>query len=613
MSTLLAQRQLQTDLCIAGGGMSGVTAAIAAARNGLKVVLVQNRSVLGGNASSEIRMHICGADIHGHKPGARETGILEELRLEDAARNLQRSFSLWDLLLYEKVCAESNITLLLDTDVVGAAVEKLEADRPRPQDSALAIKTVGSRRRIKSVRAIRNATEEEFLIEAPYFADCTGDGRLGAEAGADFTEGREAVSEFNETLARPVRDKLRLGSSIMLMARDQGRPMPFRTPDWVRSFKKKDFEMYRSISSYEYGYWWIEWGGDLDTIKDDAKIAHECRRIALGVWDYIKNSGDHPGSVNYALDWVAPVSGKRESRRFLGPVILTQHDILNPYARPDAVAYGGWPMDIHPPLGVDSNTEPPNIFNAVHHLYSIPYGCLYSRNVENLFFAGRNISATHVAFSSTRVMGTCSVMGQAVGTAAALLKKENLSCCEQCNHEPFLKGLQQQLLKDDCFLPGFKNADPENLACQAELSGTGFGTLNGVARDIAAVWGTWSANEKNGWTASDPSGILTLTWTQPVQMSEIRLTFDTGLHRGLLLSGSDQITSSTVRGPQPECVNHYRIWIDGEQMFEINDNILRHRIHRLAEQRKGKQLSIECLSTHGGVPPRIFDVRIISI
>ncbi len=280
--------------------MSGVCAAIAAARNGARVVLVQNRSMLGGNASSEVRMHMVGADAHDQKPGARETGIIEELRLEDAARNPQRSYAMWDLLLYEKVCAEPNITLLLDTDVVAAEVgvpplggagfhAASHPANPRLK-SELQTQEPGSRRRITAARAVRQSTEDEFLIRAKFYADCTGDGRLGFEAGADFTEGREACGEFDEPMARPVRDRERLGSSIMFMARDHGRPMPFRAPDWVRKFFKKDFQGHRDIFSYEYGYWWFEWGGQLDTIKDDEAIRRECWRIALGVWDYVKRN-----------------------------------------------------------------------------------------------------------------------------------------------------------------------------------------------------------------------------------------------------------------------------------------------------------------------------------
>ncbi|HRP04109.1 MAG TPA: FAD-dependent oxidoreductase, partial [Opitutaceae bacterium] len=170
----MTHHELHADLVVVGGGLAGVCAALSAARNGARVVLLQDRSVLGGNASSEIRMHAVGADFHGRRPGARESGIIEELRLEDAARNPHRSYSQWDLLLYEKIVTEPNITLLLDTTCAGCA----------------SVGHFGGQRIIKSIEGVRHSTEDIFTIHAGLFADCSGDGRLGVEAGADFTVGR---------------------------------------------------------------------------------------------------------------------------------------------------------------------------------------------------------------------------------------------------------------------------------------------------------------------------------------------------------------------------------------------------------------------------------------
>jgi hypothetical protein len=591
----LAQRYLETDFLVAGGGLAGVCAALAAARNGLRVVLVQNRSVLGGNASSEIRMHIVGADAHGVKPGARETGVLEEIRLLDAAQNPQRSAAMFDLLLYTLVEAEAGITLLLDTDVVGA--ETVESSGGR---------------RITAVRAVCQGTEEEFVIRAKFFADCTGDGRLGAEAGADFSEGREARAEFDEPLAQEVRDTERLGGSMMFMAREHGRPMPFHAPAWARRFEPEDFHGHRDIFSYEYGYWWFEWGGKLNTIRDDERVRRECRAIALGVWDYVKNSGAHPGAENWALDWVAPITGKRESRRFLGPVVLTEHHIRRAETTHDTVAYGGWPMDLHPPGGVDARDEPACTQHWFPHLFSIPFGALHSRNVDNLLFAGRNISATHVAFAATRVMGTCAVMGQAIGTAAAVLVRQGTTRCTEVD----LAALRRQLACDDVFLPGYRNEGPLNVARRATASadsvspeGPALAVLDGIARDQRAEWGPWADEVPHAWQAAAPQGTFTLTWEQPVALREVHLVFDTGLARELILSGSDKATAKTLRTPMPECVRHYRLHRDGEVIAEVTDNLLRHRVHRLPEAREVSVLTLECLATHGGGAPRVFEIR----
>lgn len=592
----LLTHHLDTDLLIAGGGLAGVCAALAAARNGLRVVLVQNRSVLGGNASSEIRMHIVGADAHGVKPGARETGLLEEIRLLDAAQNPQRSASVFDLLLYTLVAAESGITLLLDTDVTGAEVT---------------VAPDGSRHLV-AAHAVRQSTEDAFVIRAKFFADCTGDGRLGVEAGAEFTEGREARSEFDEPLARDARDTQRLGSSIMFMARDYGRAMPFKAPAWARRFGPEDFQGHRDVGSYEYGYWWFEWGGQLDTITDDERIRRECWRIALGVWDYVKNSGAHPGATNWALDWVAPITGKRESRRFLGPVVLTEHDIRRADTSADTVAYGGWPMDLHPPSGVDANPEPACTQHWFPHLFSIPFGALHSRNVDNLLFAGRNISATHVAFAATRVMGTCAVMGQAIGTAAAQLVRQGAARCAEVD----LPALRRQLVRDDAFLPGYRNEDPYDLARGAVAtadsstsSALASAVLDGIARDQRADWGPWADEAAHAWQAAAPQGALTLTWPQPEALREVRITFDTGLARELILSGSDAASAKTLRAPMPECVRHYRLRLDGELIAEVTDNLQRQCVHRLPASRNARSLTLECLATHGGGAPRVFEVR----
>jgi len=331
-SGLLTHRVIESDVVVVGGGMAGVLASIAAARNGASVTLIQDRSVLGGNASSEVRMHIVGADHHGGRPDtdARESGILEEIRIEDAVRNPQRSASMFDLLLYEWVQREPNITLLLNTHCFGVEM--------------------GKKHRIATVLASRFSTEDWFTLKAKLFIDCSGDGRLGAEAGADYRMGREAKSEYGESLAPDVADRKTLGSSILFMAREHGQPMSFKAPDWIRKF---DGPLpHRGIGSYEYGYWWNEWGGNLDTIKDNEAIRDELLKTALGIWDLIKNSGNYKNSENWALEWVGAIPGKRESRLFIGDYVLREQDIKRGERFDDGVAFGGWPIDLHPPGGI---------------------------------------------------------------------------------------------------------------------------------------------------------------------------------------------------------------------------------------------------------------------
>ncbi len=596
MGSLLKTHTVETDLLVAGGGLAGVCAAIAAARHGARVILVQDRSVLGGNASSEIKMHVVGADCHGNKPGVREGGIIEELRLEDAARNPTRSYALWDLLLYEKVKLEPNITLLLDTTVVAVA---------KDGDG------------IRSVRAVRNPTEDEFVITARFFADCTGDGRLGAEAGADYRHGREAKTDFGESLAREVADDQTLGSSILLMGRRHDAPQAFVAPSWIRHFRREDFR-HRPIHSYEYGYWWLEWGGQLDTIKDNEVIRHELFRIALGVWDYIKNSGDHPGAANWVLDWIGSLPGKRESRRFLGPCVLTQNDVLGGRIFPDQVTHGGWPIDLHPPSGVDVPEEEPYTPTRFGHIYTIPLRCYYSRNVPNLFFAGRNISATHVAFASTRVMATCAVGGQAVGTAAALLVIQGARPEISATTTPkFIHSLQQALLRDDVWLPGLRNEDPADLARHGAISASSENpeapaslVVDGTTRNLKRSFGTWSDNSTHRWESRELPARLTLTFSAPMTVREIHVTFDSEFERELMLTPSDHLSARFIRGPQPELVRDYRIMVDGRIVADIQGNYLRRRVHALDSPTKASCIDLEVLATHGVPTARVFEVRI---
>jgi hypothetical protein len=598
----MKKSSLQFDFAVAGGGLAGLCAALAAARHGLRTVLVQDRSVLGGNASSEIKMHVVGADCHGSRPGARETGIIEELRLEDAFRNPQRCYSLWDVLLYEKAMLEPNLTLLLDTACVGAET----------------VENNDGRKSLRSFRAVRTTTQEEFVITARFFADCTGDGALGAAAGAEFMRGREGREDFDESLAPDRGDDKTLGSSILLTGRRCDQPQQFHAPSWIRKFDREEFK-HRPIHSYEYGYWWFEWGGHLDTIADSPTvIRHELLRIALGVWDYIKNSGDHPDAANWTLEWVGSVPGKRESRRFRGPHVLTQDDVFSGRLFDDAVAYGGWWIDLHPPMGIDAPDEQP--CDQVHfpHLFTIPLRCLHSVNVDNLFFAGRNISATHVAFASTRVMATCALAGQSIGTAAAVLSSQEGHDIGRLSTPGALRDIRQALLRDDVFLPGLANEDPLDLAKKAKITassalpeGPAKAVVDGMARPLPSHLGPWADGGAHAWKSGAAPAWIEFSWAQPVEIAEIHLCFDSGLDRELMLSASNHANRKIVRGAQPEITKSYILTDDeGRVLLEINDNYLRRRVHRLPQVARTSALRLQVLETHGSPGVAVQEIRV---
>jgi hypothetical protein len=614
-------QQLEADVVVAGGGLSGVCAALAAARLGCRVILVQDRPVLGGNSSSEIRMHISGAEalMHGRRDGLdyRETGIIEELKLEEAVANPQRSAHVWDLVLWDAVKREANITLLLNTICDGAVV----ADDRLPPASDLVtsgtqgVDPVGAVRRIRYVLASRPSTEESFRIAGKYFIDCTGDGRLGFEAGADYRYGREGKSDYDEPLAPVAKgDGKVLGSSITFTARCYDRPMPFTPPSWVRRFTEEDLK-YRSHKGLDYGHWWIEWGGQLDTIKDNEEIRDELLAIALGVWDHIKNGGNH-GADNWALDWIGFVPGKRESRRFYGDHVLTQHDLQEAPLFADRVAYGGWPIDVHVPEGIDRPDERPNFAVRLNKAYSIPLRCLYSRNVVNMFMAGRNISASHVAFGSTRVMGTCALMGQAAGTAAGIAAIHDLPAARVCLQDPWMRQIQQQLIRDDAYLVEMAADDPLDLARTAAVSASSWTdggepaqVINGITRRLPGSENMWISEA--GWPQR-----LSLVWQEPQDISLIELTLDTGLHRELRLSMSEAVAENSIRAPQPETLRDFILRLYEKDRVvatqKISGNYQRKLRIRFDQTVASDRLELEALGAWGVDHARLFEVRVYS-
>jgi hypothetical protein len=598
-------KKLTAQILVAGGGPTGVPAAIAAARNGAKVVLCQDRSVLGGNGSSEIRMHILGASPRGKEleTEARESGILEEIMLECAVRNPQNSPSMLDLILYEKCRAEPNLTLLLNTTVVGARMDG---------------------ERIAAALAVRESTEDHFEIEADIYIDCTGDGRLGAEAGALYTTGREAADEYGESGASQNRDSHRLGSSLLFTSRDMGRPMPFIPPKWAKTYTEEDLK-FRNHSSWEYGYWWCEFGGIMDTIKDNETIRDELLAIMMGVWDHIKNSGNHPESENWALDWFGFLPGKRESRRFIGQHMLTQNDLEQAVDFDDVIAYGGWSMDTHPPEGINAKDTKPCNQPYTPYMYGIPLRSMISKNISNLMFAGRNLSATHIAFSSTRVMATCAVMGEGAGTFAAVALREGKPLHAAWRDTGTMKAAQQQLLRQGAFLPG-RRLEDRNLAAEARVEASsewGGGSVqqmfSGVQRCVHGAKGVKPELVFPGvhrWMSApdDKEPWLQLTWDKPVDMNHITVVLDTGLHRHLTLTLHAGLHSRMEWGPQPETLREFRLSADcgdGEgfrELVHVKDNYQR-QLEFDVELRAVSALRLDVISTNGLDHARVVELR----
>ncbi len=598
----------ECDFLVAGGGMAGVCAALSAARHGARVILIQDRSRLGGNASSEVKMHIVGADQHGSRAGWREGGLIEEFRLEDAVHNPHRAWELWDLMLYDKVISNPNITLLLDTAVYGASVNA---------------------GRIEHVMARSDKTEHLYRIRAKLYADCTGDSRLALESGAEYRWGRESKAEFGESLAVDTPDRKTQGSSILFTSRLHDRPIGFTPPSWARKITK-DHLKFRGIGSWEYGYWWIELGGMYDTIKDNERIRFELLSVVLGVWDYIKNSGEHPDSANWALQTVGMIPGKRESRRVTGDHILTQGDLEGGWkSLPDGVAIGGWAMDDHPPEGFDDPDQAPFRSVKLPEPYNIPLGSLYSRSLSNLLMAGRNLSASHVGFTSARVMATTSVMGQAVGTAAALCLRDGVAPRVLRNDPARVAELQQVLLRDDQTIRSVRNEDPADLARTARVTASASlastppdRVLTGEVRDLPelseAGLGPRPTDDPSRalhrWVAPmTPGGpALELTWGAPQRIGLIQITFDTGFHRQLTLTASDSHTNKIVRGPQPETVKDYTLQVRENGRWatvaEVSGNYQRLCRHAF-DPVLADAVRLHVKATNGADEARVYEIR----
>ncbi len=499
----LLRKSRKVDVCVIGGGLAGTFAAIAAARHGAKVVLMQDRPVLGGNASSEIRMWVSGAGSRVRN--LQETGIMEEVLLENMHRNPTRNFSVWDSILYEKVKNEKNIELLLNCACCFAECEGNV---------------------IKNVTGFQLTTYTWQKVEADTFIDCSGDSILAELVDAEYMVGREAKDTFGEKWGLEKADKKTMGMSLMIQAHQTDHRCEFIAPDWAYKFttdEEMKFKPHDCLDRIETNFYWIELGGEADSIHDTEEVRDELIKVAYGVWDHMKNHGDH-GADNWELDFIGFLPGKRESRRYVGDYVLTQQDVEAGRQFPDEVAYGGWQIDNHLPGGfaMSGAGEGHLQKKRLTEPYGIPLRSLYSKNVANLMFAGRNISASHIAFATVRVMGTCGVMGQAVGTAAALMSKYGMTARQLCAER--IEELQSVLMEDDCFLPGLKRR--MSPLCNEDTLSADWGDasvlLNGTERKI---WG----NDNGYWGMCNRA--ITYSFKEKKHISEFRLIVDSDLDR----------------------------------------------------------------------------------
>lgn len=454
----IKQTNIQFDFVVVGGGIAGVCASIAAARRGFKVALIQDRPVLGGNASSEVRLWMLGATSHmgNNNRWAREGGIVDEILVENTFRNKEGNPVLFDMVLIDKVLAEKNISLFLNTIVY---------DIVKHGDKEVA-----------SVKAYNSQSETEYVMSGKMFCDASGDGILAYLAGATYRIGAEERDEFDEKFAP---DKVvygeKLGHTLFFYTKKAPKPIKYITPDFALTKEFVEKEIYRVKNPNYFNpmaigckYWWIEYGGRLDTIHDTEEIKYKLWSVAYGIWDYIKNSGKFPEADDLTLEWVGLFPGKRESRRFVGPYMINQKDVIEQRTHYDAVTFGGWSIDLHPSDGVFSEKNGCNQWHS-KGIYQIPYRCYITNDLDNVFVAGRLISASHVAFGSTRVMATSGAGGEVVGTAAALCLENNWKTVELAEKSR-IGLLQKALVKAGNYIPQTTLSLEDNLLHKATLS-----------------------------------------------------------------------------------------------------------------------------------------------
>ncbi len=437
------------DVIIAGGGPGGVPAAIACARMGIKTLLLQNRSVLGGNGSCEIGITFDGAGSH--YPFHREGGIAEEIRrLRDNDPTLGGE---WTRAMEKLTSAEKNLTIAYNSHVCAVDMENETT--------------------IKGVTVLDFIELTKRSYTGKIFIDCTGDAWLGYYAGAKYRFGREASYQHDEYLAPEIADTQTMSGCIRgdkkVFFTKTEEPFPYVAPDWVPKLPDNDKEFGRNITAVSRMAWWLEAPNTYDDMWDGEQTRDALFLVILGYYDYLKNhwSGKKQAE-NVKFSFASITDGRRESRRLIGDYVMTQDDCTSGRKFDDAVSYTGWALDIHHNEGIYSGTKGPLYCARRAKKPHVPFRCLYSKNIDNLLFAGRNISVSHIAMGTTRVQNTIATLGQAVGTAAAM--------CIQLNETPrgiyqrHMKQLQQTLVKNDQFIPGIKSEDPTDPCLNAKVT-----------------------------------------------------------------------------------------------------------------------------------------------
>jgi hypothetical protein len=589
------------DFIVVGAGAAGCNAAIAAARGGAKVALIQDRPMVGGNNSSEMGVPISGGSSSGK---GRETGLNEEIG-RISAYNYETK---WASGAEHVLAAEPNITVFLNSHVF-----KAETD---------------ANQRITAVTAFDMIDGHHTRYTGDYFADCTGDGWLGYYAGAEYMLGRETKEMFGEEHAKDEADNITMSGSLMqnailgYQAIDMGEPIQFDAPEWVYDLRENgDSYMKRPKpeNGIRAGNWWHENYGEMDDLWDPEWARDDLILVSMSYYNWIKNHSPlAEKAANYQLTYIPITNAKRETRRLVGDHVLVEQEVVNREVFPDRVGYFVWMLDIHHPRGIFSN-EGPFDFDVKISPASIPFRILYSKDIPNMLMAGRNISVTHVTLGTARVQGTTGMMGQIIGTAAAMCVKKKIT--PRAIYQSHVPELQQQLMKDDITILHLGNEDPGDFARTASVTASSSmsandgpeNAINGIVRPLDDNMEMWIGKVPNNMWISDPDQSLPqwleLDLGEAKSFNSIYLTFDTNLNNKRYRSWK---FTPDERMP-PECARDYRVQFhDGSDwltVVEAKDNYQRRRIHTFDEVESSK-LRVLVDKTNGDPSARIYEVRV---
>lgn len=583
------------DVVVVGAGTAGINAAIASARTGAKTVLIQNRPMIGGNNSTEMGVPILGPADFGKK-NAREGGLNEEIgRLR--SYNFMKKWSNGA----EVVAAqEENLTIFVNTHVYD--VER-------------------SKGRITAVRAFNMIDGHLTRYTGKQFIDATGDGWVGYYAGAQLLRGREPRWMFNESNAPEDGDIITMSGALFQSSTlgynsvDTGEPVKFEAPSWAwdLSDNTEALEARKGVEgTWKSGTWWHENRNDVDDLWDPEAARDGLINVSVSYWNWIKNESKFKEkAANRKITAIPVTNAKRETQRLVGDHILTQNDVVEARDFEDAIGNGGWGLDIHHPEGIFSK-EGPFDFNTHVPQYNIPFRILYSKNVPNLFMVGRNVSCTHTALGTLRVQATTGVMGQAAGTAAAMCIEKGTD--PRGIYQSHMPELQQQLLKDDMYIIGYRNEDPSDLALMASVSASSEKSALFSAQNVINGLTRVVDDEMNMW-ASDPEQALPqwvkLDFGAEKKVNAVYLTFDTDVNDAKRATWE---WKDEERMP-PEAARDYLVQVNvggkWETVADVKGNYQRRRIHRF-QTLEASKVRILITATNGDRSARIYEVRAYS-